>query len=113
MESIYSRDVYNEYLRRSEEAKEKSKGRHGVISEFFLAKIVGESPDESESLPLIVWKLASWSQYSAQHPGTFSPAAMACNPCKYMQPMHVCKMGGNGSHMNVVARGRAPLDMRQ
>lgn len=53
MESMYSRDVYDEYLRRSEEAKEKSKWPHGVISEFFLAKIVGESPEESESLPPI------------------------------------------------------------
>jgi len=54
MESIYSRNVHDEYLRRREEAKEKSKWCHGVISESFLAKIIGESPEESESLPPIV-----------------------------------------------------------
>ena len=84
MESIYSRDVYDEYLRRSEEAKEKSKWRHGVISEFFLAKIVGESSEESESLPPIAWELASWSRYSVRYPGTLRHAAMAYNPCKYL-----------------------------
>lgn len=69
MESLYSRDVHDEYLRRSEEAKEKSEWRHGVISEYFLAKIVGESPEESESLPPTVWELASWCSVFRATPG--------------------------------------------
>jgi len=91
MESLYSRNVYDEYLRRSEEAKEKSECRHGVFSEYFLAKIVGDSPDESESLPPIIRELASWSQCSAQHPGTFRYAAMACNPASTCCPRMAAK----------------------